>query len=218
MKKKNKFLQFCHGILKWFSSLILTLLIIIGILLGYIFISGNIAKHKGEQPPISLYTIISPSMVPNLNVYDIVVVAKTDVSKLEKGDVISFYSMNAYFDNTPITHRIIDKYLTSGDTVTFRTKGDNNSAVDSDPVFAQNVIGKVIFKLPQLGRVQFFLASKGGWFIAILIPALGVLAYDILKLIKLIMEKNKINKIKKDGIEIGEKADEENTSKKKKNI
>ena len=48
----------------------------------------------------------------------------------------------------------------------------------------------------QLGRIQFFLASKGGWFIAILVPAFGIIIYDIIKLVKLINVKNKKNQIK----------------------
>ncbi len=198
--KQNKFLQVINSILKWLSTLVLVLLIIIGLVLIGIFVSGKVAQSKGENPPISLYTIISPSMTPNINVYDVVVVKSTDTSTLKVGDVISFYSNNVYFDGTPITHRIVEKYNTE-EGISYRTKGDANAVVDNDYVYEQNIIGKVIFKLPALGRIQFFLASQGGWFIAILIPALAVISYDIVKIAKLITIKNKINKIKKQGKE-----------------
>ncbi len=203
LTKKNKFLQVINKILKWLSSLVLVLLIIIGLTLIGIFISGKIAQSKGQTPPISLYTIISPSMTPNIKVYDVVVVKTTDTSALKVGDVISFYSNNVYFDGTPITHRIVDKYDTE-EGISYRTKGDANAAVDNDYVYEQNIVGKVIFKIPALGRIQFFLASQGGWFIAILIPALAVISYDIVKIAKLIAIKNKINRIRKQGKEIGE--------------
>lgn len=203
LTKKNKFLQVINKILKWLSSLVLVLLIIIGLTLIGIFISGKIAQSKGQTPPISLYTIISPSMTPNIKVYDVVVVKTTDTSALKVGDVISFYSNNVYFDGTPITHRIVDKHDTE-EGISYRTKGDANAAVDNDYVYEQNIVGKVIFKIPALGRIQFFLASQGGWFIAILIPALAVISYDIVKIAKLIAIKNKINRIRKQGKEIGE--------------
>lgn len=203
LTKKNKFLQVINKILKWLSSLVLVLLIIIGLTLIGIFISGKIAQSKGQTPPISLYTIISPSMTPNIKVYDVVVVKTTDTSALKVGDVISFYSNNVYFDGTPITHRIVDKHDTE-EGISYRTKGDANAEVDNDYVYEQNIVGKVIFKIPALGRIQFFLASQGGWFIAILIPALAVISYDIVKIAKLIAIKNKINRIKKQGKEIGE--------------
>lgn len=202
-KKRNKFLQAINKILKWLSTLILVILVMIGIVLIGIFISGKVAQSKGKTPPISLYTIISPSMTPNIKVYDVVVVKTTDTSALQVGDVISFYSNNVYFDGKPITHRIVKKYNTE-EGISYRTKGDANAVVDNDYVYEQNIVGKVIFKIPALGRVQFFLASQGGWFIAILIPALAVISYDIVKIAKLIAIKNKINRIKKQGKEIGE--------------
>ena len=202
-KKRNKFLQAINKILKWLSTLILVILVMIGIVLIGIFISGKVAQSKGKTPPISLYTIISPSMTPNIKVYDVVVVKTTDTSALQVGDVISFYSNNVYFDGKPITHRIVEKYNTE-EGISYRTKGDANAVVDNDYVYEQNIVGKVIFKIPALGRVQFFLASQGGWFIAIVIPALAVISYDIVKIAKLIAIKNKINRIKKQGKEIGE--------------
>ena len=202
-KKQNKVLQVINKVLKWLSTLVLVILVIIGIALMGIFVSGKIAQSKGETPPISLYTIISPSMTPNIKVYDVVVVKTTDTSALQVGDVISFYSNNVYFDGKPITHRIVEKYNTE-EGISYRTKGDANAVVDNDYVYEQNIVGKVIFKIPALGRVQFFLASQGGWFIAILIPALAVISYDIVKIAKLIAIKNKINRIKKQGKEIGE--------------
>ena len=202
-KKRNKFLQAINKILKWLSTLILVILVMVGIVLIGIFISGKVAQSKGKTPPISLYTIISPSMTPNIKVYDVVVVKTTDTSALQVGDVISFYSNNVYFDGKPITHRIVEKYNTE-EGISYITKGDANAVVDNEYVYEQNIVGKVIFKIPALGRVQFFLASQGGWFIAILIPALAVISYDIVKIAKLIAIKNKINRIKKQGKEIGE--------------
>ena len=54
------------------------------------------------------------------------------------------------------------------------------------------MVGKVYFKIPQLGRIQFFLASKSGWMVAILIPALAIISYDLYKLFRLVLLKSKI--------------------------
>lgn len=200
-KKNNKFLMGCNKVLKWLSSVVLTILIIIGLLLLFVFITGKIAQKKNEVAPIGLYTIISPSMVPNIKVYDVVVVRKIKAQELKKGDIITFYSLNPYLDNTPVTHRIVDFTFGKNNELMFITRGDNNNVHDATPVTTDRLVGKVIFKLPQLGRLQFFLASKGGWLIAILIPALGVISYDIYKIIKLITIKEKITKIKKESSE-----------------
>ena len=44
-----------------------------------------------------------------------------------------------------------------------------------------------------MGRIQLLLASKGGWFIIVLLPALGIIVYDIIKLCKLIVLKDQID-------------------------
>ena len=173
-------------------TIIIILMIIASFFIVYV-ISGKLAEKKGVNPPFGLYTIISPSMTPNIDVYDVVFVKKTDTSNLKVDDVITFYSTNAFFGNTPITHRIVEILDIPNTGTMYRVKGDANTAADNEKVIPSNVIGKVMFKIPKLGKIQFFLASKTGWIIAILIPAICILSYDIYKLIRLIGLKKKLN-------------------------
>lgn len=189
--KNGKTWSLLKFIAKTVSMAVLTVLVIIGLLLLFVFVSTKVANKKGATPPINLYTIISPSMTPNINVYDVVVAVKTDTSKLKVGDVISFYTNEVNVHGLTITHRIY-QILNEDDGIYFKTKGDYNKYVDKWTVAERDIVGKVLFKLPQLGRVQFFLGSRGGWLIAILIPALAIIAYDIYKIIKLILIRQKI--------------------------
>lgn len=175
---------------------ILVILITFGLGLLFVFVTSKVAKSQKSEPPINLFTIISPSMTPNINVYDVVVAVKTDPSKIKTGDVISFYSDNPNVNGMTITHRVVQVYQ-DYQTFSFRTKGDFNKDMDPEFVAQDKIVGKVYFKIPQLGRVQFFLGSKGGWLIAILIPALAIISYDIYKIIKLIIVKQKILSYKK---------------------
>ena len=56
-----------------------------------------------------------------------------------------------------------------------------------------NVIGKVILKIPQLGQAQFFLLKQGSKLFLILIPAFGVLIYDLIKMLNLFGTKKKVD-------------------------
>lgn len=197
-KKKSKIKGILKYLVKTVSLTLLILLIVIGLALLFVFVSAKIAKSQDAEPPVNLYTIISPSMTPNIQVYDVVVTIKTDISKLKVGDIISYYSDNPAVNGLTITHRIT-QISKVGDEFAFKTKGDANKYEDEWTVRGSDVVGKVNFKIPQLGRVQFFLGSKGGWLIAILIPALGIIAYDIYKIIKLILIKQKIVAFQKDG-------------------
>ena len=180
-------------------TIIIILMIIAAFFIFYV-ISGKLAEKQGKTPPFGLYTIISPSMTPNIQVYDVVFVKNVDTSKLKENDVITFYSTNAFFGGTPITHRIVEILDVPETGTMYRVKGDANEEADEEKVLPSNVIGKVMFRIPKLGKLQFFLASKTGWLIAILIPAVIIFVYDIYKLIKLITVKNKFEKYGPDSI------------------
>ncbi len=207
MKNKKGYKIFNY-ISKTISWCVMAILCVIGaFLITYITIN-KIAQAKGQNAPLGLYTIISPSMTPGIQVYDVVFVVKKDPQDIQIGDIVSYYSTNSYFGSTPITHRVIEKFNTNNG-ITFRTQGDANPVPDDEIIMSDKVIGTVRFVIPQLGRIQFFLASKGGWFVAILVPAFGIIIYDIIKLVKLIKVKNKMDDAKK--IE-----EEENEAKEKK--
>lgn len=187
---KNPLFQMISKIISW---IILSLLILIATFLVYYVISAKIYEAKGEkfEPIFSLYTIISTSMEPNIKVYDVVFDSKTKAEDIKVGDIITFISTSSLSEGMTITHRVT-AIVETENGIEFRTKGDNNITPDSSLVDQAHILGKVAFKLPQLGRVQFLLQSKGGWLFALLIPALGVVIFDVLKVIRLSGVKEKV--------------------------
>ena len=190
--KKIKRKKIFKMIYKVISYIIICILMAIAAFLIFYVISGKIAQKQGKKPLFGLYTIISPSMTGTLNVYDVAFTMRVDTDKLKEGDIITFYSTNSFFGGTPITHRIIEIVDVPDSGKMFRVKGDANPKADEEKVIPSNVVGKVLFKIPQLGRVQFFLASKGGWIVAIMIPALVIISYDIYKIFRLVLLKSKL--------------------------
>ena len=180
---KNPIFQMVKKLLSW---VIIGLLVLLAIFLMYYMISSKLYEIKGKkfEPKFSLYTIISTSMEPNIKVYDVVFDAKVDAKNIKEGDVITFISSSSLSEGMTITHRVINIVETESGRK-FRVKGDNNSTPDSTLVDSNKVLGKVMFKLPQVGRIQFLLQSRGGWLFALLIPALFVVIYDILKVVRL---------------------------------
>lgn len=194
MNKKSKVFETFQKISKILSWAIITILIIVILFLVVVVVSTKVNERLGKEPVFSLYTIISPSMVPNINVYDVVFTSKVNPAKLKVKDVISFRVKNSTLGKTPVTHRIIKIETTGTGERSYITKGDRNIEEDKwrYPVTDSDIVGKVIFKIPQLGRLQFFLTSKTGWFIVILLPALAIISFDLFKLMKLILIKAKI--------------------------
>jgi len=88
--------------------------------------------------------IASGSMAPTLNPGDVAIIISVPPRTIRIGDVIQYYTADMM-----IIHRVIDTYRAGG-TRWFITKGDANTEPD-DPVNQNQVIGKSVFTIPQLG-------------------------------------------------------------------
>ena len=184
VKKKEPLIKFILGVISY-ALFIWLLLIGITLLVYVLDIKIRAAKGDYSTPKFNAYVVLTGSMLPDIQVYDVVITKKVDAEKLNEGDVITFASNDSRFLGTIITHRIIKKNpATDTEGYTFQTKGDNNNVADNALVPEKNIYGKVILKIPKLGYLQEFLASDGGWIIVILIPCLTVISYDIVKLTK----------------------------------
>ncbi len=189
--KSIKIKKMFRNISKVISYTIIVMLMIVASFLLYYIFSSKLYVKQGKIPPFGLYTIVSSSMVPSINVYDVILIKNVDPNDLKVGDIITFKSTNKFFGSTPITHRIVE-ILNTNDGVEYKVKGDANAIEDEDNVLAKNILGKVIIKIPNLGKIQFFLTSKKGWIAIVLIPALFIIVYDIYKIINLIRLKKQL--------------------------
>jgi signal peptidase len=177
------------------SWTILTILVVIAAFLLYYFVANKIYASKGEQfsPAIGLYTIVSPSMEPNLRVYDVIIDKKVNnPNEIKVGDIITFISTSTISKGLTITHRVVALVETENG-IEYKTKGDNNMSPDSTTVQFKNILGKVVIKVPQLGRIQQFLSTSSGWLLVVVIPAVLIIFNDILKIFKLTGAKKKVS-------------------------
>ncbi len=189
VKKKDPPIKFLISVISY-AIFIWLLLIGIALLIYVADIKLRAAKGDTSSPTYNAYVVLSGSMLPEIQVYDVVITKKAKAKDLKEGDIITFSSSDTRFLGTRITHRILKKYYDpEKKEYTFQTKGDNNNVADSALVQSNNIYGKVILKIPKLGYLQEFLASKGGWIIVILLPCLAVISYDVVKLMKSLKRK-----------------------------
>jgi signal peptidase len=191
------------------SYVFLVFLFIIAMFLMFYILTSAIAKKTNTKPLISIYTIVSPSMEPTIMVYDVIVNTKINSDNdLNKGDIITFYSDAIDTGGYTVTHRVYKKYIYN-DITYYETKGDNNNSQDVGRITFDNVVGKYLFKLPGLGKIQFFVSSKLGWIMIILIPASIIIVSDTVKLIKAYEIKKDLSKIKGKGPDPKKKKEKE---------
>lgn len=185
MKKKLKLVS------KIISSTLFVILLFIMIFLLVYVVRVKILANNNDLGEVKLnfYTILSPSMYPTIKPGDIIVTYKEDA--YYKGDIITFVSSSNISSGKTITHRIYSEPIEMNGKMQYTTKGDNNPTPDSAPANEDNVLGKVLFKIPKAGYIQQFLLSKIGWVSVILLPCIGVVIYDILKIFKIAGKKTK---------------------------
>jgi len=128
-------------------------------------------------PGYDMYIVKSGSMVPAINVGDLVIAGPVNGpinGEVKPGTVVTYQHSKEL-----ITHRVL-----SMDGTTLVTKGDALEDPDPWAVTMVNVRGVYLFKIPYVGYAVNFIQTKLGWFLAIIIPsALLVLwlAKDIVK-------------------------------------
>lgn len=193
-RKKENLFKYAVSVMSY--ALFIFLMLVGGMLLLYVA-DIKIRASKGDYtaPMFNAYVVLSGSMIPTIDIKDIVVTKKVPEEELEVGDIITFITPDTRYGGISITHRIIDRFYDDAQGIyTYRTQGDNNNTADSVLVPNSNILGKVILKVPKLGYLQDILASKGGLIILIVIPCLAILSYDIMKMLKRAGQKTKLIK------------------------
>ena len=130
---------------------------IIAIILIYNIILIIISSINGKDFSIlgyKAYIVNTNSMEPTIEVGDIVIIKKVKAEKLNQGDVITFTH-----EGEVITHRIT-KIETEEKSTQYITKGDNNNTEDTLKIKYEDIIGKEILTIPQLGKAMQLLDSK----------------------------------------------------------
>lgn len=198
--KSNPILSKIYDIWHFVTKVLLYAIFVFLIFIGFVLVCYVIGVQKNlrtghyEAPLYSAFVIISPSMEPNIKVQDAVIVKKTTATNLEKGDIITFNSTDSRFSGVTITHRIVDIIKDTKGNPMFRTKGDNNNVEDATLVREEDLVGKVILKIPKIGYIQYLLSTAFGWILIVVIPCLGIIIYDILKIFKIGIKKVRIKK------------------------
>ena len=106
----------------------------------------------------SAYIVLTDSMQSEIPQGSLVLVKDTDTDAIQIGDDITFLKI----DHSLITHRVVsitEDHEHSG-MRGFITQGVENPYPDTDAVFADNVIGKVVFHNLWLGDVLSYIRDR----------------------------------------------------------
>jgi signal peptidase I len=102
--------------------------------------------------------VLSGSMEPTLGTGDITVVRSVEPLDARPGDIVTF--RDPAKPDRLITHRVRSMHV-EGQRVSFITRGDANNVSERWRVRADGEIGRVMYRVPELGWALMYAKSKG---------------------------------------------------------
>jgi len=168
-KKEEKIQVNEKGIIKKiFGILTKTVIITLIVIITTIAIRAMVFK-KYDLFGFRMYLIMSGSMEPTIHISDAVIAKEQKIYK--EGDIIAFD-----YDGVTTVHRITKIYH-EGDKCLYQTKGDNNNTIDKGIHKEEQVIGKIILRIPKVGNIMVFIQKN---FIVVAIGLITILLVGIL--------------------------------------
>lgn len=161
--KKNK------GFTLWsFLTWVITFILLV--VAGIMFIS------KINIPgALQTFLVQSGSMSPTIKTGDLIMVKPEGNYNI--GDIVTFNNSK----NQKVTHRIVNIKSENNIEKIF-TKGDANKVWDDGYVFQNQIIGKVNYQIPYLGKLVFFSKTLMGLVILIFVPAVLIIIGEFKKI------------------------------------
>lgn len=146
---------------------------------GVVVIWIGLQVAFGTQNPF--YVVASGSMIPELLVYDVLVVQGHEpFENIQVGDIIVFDRPSDH--NRVIVHRVAS--IIDDDPRTLRTKGDANPASipgTDFPITEEEYIGKVAYVIPQIGYVTQILKPPTNYIIIAIVVGIMIVKQMVKK-------------------------------------
>ena len=135
---------------------VLFVALIVGILGGAFWFANDKSSDKSVFG-FRFYNVLTPSMTPEIPVGSMVFVKMVESTELKVGDIVTYSTSKD--GSTVLTHRV-SRILGSKDNLRFMTKGDANLVEDLNPVYPEQVIGRVNLIVPYLGSIMTYIQEN----------------------------------------------------------
>ena len=181
-------------------NIVINTILVIAIVLAALCTYVAYVSDSGNGAPsifgISMFSIKTDSMYPNLLAGDLIIGKKVDPGDLRIDDVITYWTV---IDGNKVlnTHRIVGIY-DGGGFLIFETKGDANSAIDALTVHENSVVAKYTGVRAQgLGKVFDYLQTSTGFLLVVVIPVFLFFLFHLIQFFRTLFEyQNVKNRIK----------------------
>ena len=150
------------------------------IVVSIIFIQ-RVSNNKVSLGGYSLYTVITESMVPKYNVFDMIVTKEVNTNDIKVGDDVVYLGKKDDFAGKIVTHEVIKIDKIDGNTY-FHTKGIAND-IEDPLVSSDQIMGRVCFKSHILSLVSKIVNNIYGFYFVIFVPFAILLVMEIIDIV-----------------------------------
>jgi|GEM_PF-2307761 len=169
MSKLKQIKKIWTTFIKVFSITFFVVAMLVLIVAVFLVISDN---RRTAIFGFSFFIVVTDSMEPRLQVGEFIVVRATDPLDLEVDDMITFWHGDLL-----ITHAIVE--VQSNRVI---ARGDKAPAHQTETVYHDAIIGRVVAQSMSMGVAVMFLTSWQGLVLLIAVPLLTLLIYEAWRL------------------------------------
>lgn len=181
------------NILKWIGNIGFTIGLILVAFLLFSVIQSKIVNGPPTIGGHQMYIVIGGSMSPTFEAGSLAIIKSTPPESIKVGDVVTYKGVAS---EAATTHRVVDIVRSNG-AISFVTRGDANDVDDPSLLDSSQLVGRVVFTVPYLGKILSFSQSRMGLVALIIIPGVLLIIFEILSMIKTV-KKMKAEKLSKE--------------------
>jgi signal peptidase len=147
---------------EYFQTVVSVALVVI-IVFGFWF-----GVRAALNTPYPALAVASRSMLPTLNVGDLIIVQGTPPEQINAqymtGDIVVFTRGTEL-----IVHRAVNKWNTTDGVYSFSTHGDNNQYGAEETFSQEDLVGKVVGRIPYVGNFSLLTQSLGDSYLLVVL-------------------------------------------------
>jgi signal peptidase I len=161
-------------------NFIFVLLLLMMASLSFFLIHNRISDTPPSLAGYQLFVMQDSGLNADINPGSLAVVRDVDPNVVAVGDIIT-YSTTPGLQPTA-TMRVVE--INRDEGLQFVTRGDDPDAVQTFPVDAADLVGRVILSIPYYGKMVDYVQTSQGLIMLIFVPGVIIILYQLIKIVK----------------------------------
>jgi signal peptidase I len=181
------------------KKIIINLVKAIGIIVLSVFLTMVLFqrfKPNADFFGYRMFVIVSNSMKPSLTVGDVILVKTTDAKDIKVKDTITYKGQQGDFRGMVITHQVVNiqtekSPIDGKGSYIFYTKGTNNTLIDSQAVYEEQIYGVKVYKFFLISLISKVIRNTFGLLLFVVLPLSLLFIFEIMDIRRELQERRK---------------------------